>query len=537
MITVGARGSQLSQIQTSQLVDWLKEMGLKVETVYSKSIGDTNRITPIHQIGEDGVFTSHLEGLLVEGKIDLAVHSMKDLPTKTDNRLVTIPVLPREDPRDVLLIWGKYGGIDELPPQSVIATSSVRRRSQLLAQREDLVVVDIRGNIDTRVGKLIDGWFDGLVISKAAINRYPQKLPLGISSIILPLTLFPTSPAQGQLAVQLRKGDRELTPVIEKLRSADSGSVALEREVFSRFGSGCITPVGVTVQRMESGITLDLFDGRRRGTNRYMHIIGKLESEVLRLVDEYFTPHISTSNPPISEFNLIITKGEDHPMVRKIQDRGVPTYCLPIVASIPVLPETCAVDSIVGGDWVILTSPRGVHHLPKTIVPLLQKKKIAVIGSTTARAAQSRGIPVHYVSSQSSSTALVRELHEKGNPKTIIHIGSNTPPKGLINICDSLGVALERVVVYSTTYELPSSLTNTLLTQVKGNDREWVVVSTSTKITEILLSSYLGDLLRDQRWIVYSERSRSILVNSGVVFSDVTVCEPNNVNEIMEIMS
>ncbi len=537
MITVGARGSQLSRIQTSHLVDRMKEMGLDVETVYFKSFGDTNRVTPIHQMGKDGVFTSHLEELLVKGKIDIAVHSMKDLPTKTDDRLDTIPVLSREDPRDVLMIRGEYRGIDELPPHSVIATSSVRRRSQLLALRSDLVVVDIRGNIDTRVGKLIDGWFDGLIISKAAVNRYPQNLPLEISSIVLPLSLFPTSPSQGQLAVQLRKEDTELIAVMEKFRSEDSDSVELEREIFSKLGSGCITPVGVTVQQLKSGLTLDLFDGRRQGVHRYTHIIGKGKQEVLRLVDEQFSSHMSMTTPPVSEFDIIITKGEDHPMVRELQDLGVPTYCLPVVSSVPVLPNTSAADTIRGGDWMILTSPRSVNYLHRTIVPLLQKKKVAVVGGATARIAQSRGIPVHYVSTRPSSALLARELHEKDNPQTIVHLGGDIAPKGLADTCDNLGVVLERVVVYSTMYKLPSSLTDAILRQVKSKTSEWVVVSTSTKITEMLLSSELGNLLRKHRWIVYSERSRSVLVNSGVKSSDVSVCTPHDVNGIMEVIS
>jgi hydroxymethylbilane synthase len=240
-VVLGTRGSALALWQARHVADLLRRRrsGLAVTERIVKTLGDTKADGPIEQAGERGVFVRRLEQALLEREIDLAVHSMKDMPTDQPQGLAVGAVLERHDPRDVL-ISARGWSLADLPRGAVVGTGSPRRRSQLLHARPDLDVRPIRGNVDTRIAKLGAGEFDAVVLALAGVER------LGIGGV----SLWPLEPgqclpaaAQGALAVEIRSDDARAAECVAALHHAPSATaVAAERAFLRRLGGGCLAP-------------------------------------------------------------------------------------------------------------------------------------------------------------------------------------------------------------------------------------------------------------------------------------------------------
>ena len=246
VITVGTRGSDLALRQTSLVVTALQRQApsqeFAIQTVRSE--GDRMPNTPLDQLGDQwgrGVFVGELETALLAGHIDLAVHSLKDLPTDTPDGLAVVPVLERADPRDVLVNrWGLP--LAELPSGARIGTSSPRREAQLRSVRPDLVLLPIRGNVETRVAKTKGADYDGAILAAAGLER------LGLGDRIteyLSAEVCTPSPGQGALAVEVRSADVELLALVKKLEQRETAlAVEAERWVLRAAGGGCQVPIG-----------------------------------------------------------------------------------------------------------------------------------------------------------------------------------------------------------------------------------------------------------------------------------------------------
>ena len=243
VLRLGTRGSPLALWQSRHVAARLHELhpGLAVELVVLQTEGDQRQDRPIAISDERGVFVRRIEDELLAGRIDLAVHSLKDLPTRQPEGLVIAAVPERHDPHDALLTINGATW-DELPVGSFLGTGSFRRRAQLLNARPDLETVPVRGNVDTRVRKLLAGEFDGLVLALAGVER------LGIRSVVCrPLDFSVCLPAvgQGALAIEIRADDRVTRGALKALNHAPSAqAVAAERAFLRRLGGGCLAPVG-----------------------------------------------------------------------------------------------------------------------------------------------------------------------------------------------------------------------------------------------------------------------------------------------------
>lgn len=240
VLRIGTRPSALAMAQTGTVAQRLRAAGHQVELVEIRTTGDLSA-APVAQLGV-GVFVSALREALVRGEVDLAVHSYKDLPTAPDPRLTLAAVPPREDPRDALVARdGKVLG--ELPTGSVVGTGSPRRRAQLEALGLGLSVVPIRGNVDTRIGKVSSGELDAVVVAAAGLRRLGR---IGEATELLdPLQMLP-APAQGALAVECRAADAELAAALAAaLDDAPTrAAVAAERALLAALEAGCSAPVG-----------------------------------------------------------------------------------------------------------------------------------------------------------------------------------------------------------------------------------------------------------------------------------------------------
>lgn len=282
-ITIGTRGSKLALAQTQLVIQALakKYLALTVETKIITTKGDVDQSPiPLDVVGK-AWFTGEIEQALIDGSIDVAVHSLKDLPLETAPGIATVIVLERGDPRDVLI--SKSGAsLAYLPNGATIGTDSVRRKVSLLAERPDLIVKSIRGNVDTRIKKLHEENYDAIVLAAAGLERLGM---LNLATEFFDPMIFSIAPGQGILAAQARKDDTNL----ELLRAIqhESTRVAAEAEqAFSRaIGGGCKLPIGCYAKIEADVITIYGMTGSDDGKKVMKKSTSGLISEAVHLAE------------------------------------------------------------------------------------------------------------------------------------------------------------------------------------------------------------------------------------------------------------
>jgi hydroxymethylbilane synthase len=243
-LVVGTRGSALALWQTEYVAAKLRARlpGLEIEVRRVETQGDRVRDRALSRVGGKGLFVKEIEEALLAGEVDLAVHSLKDMPTEQPPGLVLAAILERADPRDALVSSGGRGDLAALPVGARVGTSSLRRRAQLLAARPDLQVVDLRGNVDTRLRKLYEGQYDAIVLAVAGLARlghdeaFDQALP---PEVMLPAV------GQGALCVEIRTGDAGTRARLATLdHEPTRQATAAERAFLRRLEGGCQVPIG-----------------------------------------------------------------------------------------------------------------------------------------------------------------------------------------------------------------------------------------------------------------------------------------------------
>jgi len=270
-LIIGTRGSKLALWQAGFVAERLRRAypDLTLEIKRIATTGDKILDAPLARIGGKGLFTKELEAALLAKEADLAVHSLKDFPTVFPPGLVLAAVTERDDPGDAL-VSPRYGRIENLPPGARIGTSSLRRRAQLLFCRPDLTVVELRGNVDTRLAKLSAAGLDGVVLAVAGLRRLGRAD--AITQILPPEICLPAA-GQGALAVEARAGDEATLALLACLDHAPTRrAAAAERAFLAVLGGGCQVPVGVHGKvagtRLELEAAILSPDGRRRVHDR-----------------------------------------------------------------------------------------------------------------------------------------------------------------------------------------------------------------------------------------------------------------------------
>lgn len=240
-LRLGTRASPLARWQADWVAGELRRLGHEVALVPLSTQGDQERAAPLGAIGGQGVFTKELERALLRNEIDLAVHSLKDLPTETVEGLELGAVPPRAPTADVL-VSRKWRSFVELPEGAVIGTGSLRRRAQLWHARRDLRMLDIRGNVDTRLRKLADGEYDALVLAQAGLRRL--GLEAEITEVLREELMLPAV-GQGALGIEIRSNDADLKAVLSALDDATTrAAITAERSLLAALRGGCLAPVG-----------------------------------------------------------------------------------------------------------------------------------------------------------------------------------------------------------------------------------------------------------------------------------------------------
>ncbi len=256
-IRIASRASKLALVQSNYIGELLQNLsrGVEISIVKVSTKGDRDKSDFLYKSESIGFFTSEVENALLEGQADIAVHSLKDLPTTPAPGLIIGAIPKRESPADALVASEGIASIEDLPSGATVGTSSLRRIAQLKHRRKDLKSVPLRGNVETRVGKVLSGQIDAAVVACAGLNRL--GLAEKISAILPPQDFIP-APAQGALGVQIRADDSELAELLGPVDDEQSRiAVEAERAVLATMQGGCSIPLGVYAYILNDTITID----------------------------------------------------------------------------------------------------------------------------------------------------------------------------------------------------------------------------------------------------------------------------------------
>lgn len=258
-IIIGSRGSDLALWQAHHVEGRLQALGHEVEIKIIKTQGDKIQHLSFDKMEGKGFFTKELEEKLLDGEIDLAVHSHKDLPTEHPEGLVIASVSEREDPSDLLLIRKEKVDASqklEMIANAVVGTSSARRKSQLLHHRADIEIKDLRGNVPTRINKLREGQYDAIMLAAAGVERLQLDLSEFHVLKLDPKEFIP-APAQGVLGLQIRETDADLADILSQLNDTSvARRIGVERRILNLFEGGCQMPLGAYCEEHSGTLTV-----------------------------------------------------------------------------------------------------------------------------------------------------------------------------------------------------------------------------------------------------------------------------------------
>ena len=378
-IIIGTRGSDLALWQANFVKNTLSELGLQVELKIIKTQGDKIVNLGFDKMEGKGFFTKELEDELLAGKIDLAVHSHKDLPTNHPPGLIIAAVSEREDPSEILLVLKdcvdlqqkfsvKYGGM--------VGTSSNRRKAQLLAVRPDLEIEELRGNVITRIQKLRNENYDAIMLAKAGLERLKIDLSEFHVVEIDPTEMVP-APAQGVLAIQIRENDTELFDKLQAMNHPDvAEEIAVERKVLNMFDGGCHMPLGSYCRR-DNGVfqvwTSKADEGDEFPDRLFLQAsctVGLAENIVSKFSPDRIFPKTVFITRNLSESSYLRKALNKHAI--EIDDRS-------LIKTFPIINK---LDSFIlkNVDWIFFSSKNAIEYFFQLDPQLSKKIKFGVLG-------------------------------------------------------------------------------------------------------------------------------------------------------------
>jgi hydroxymethylbilane synthase len=500
-IAIGSRGSALALAQARLVLEALQQKGLPSRIVIIKTEGD--RRAPDTAWGE-GAFVAAIERALVDGAVDIAVHSAKDIPTDQDPRLRIAAYLPRADPRDALVVRtdAKDRRLADLPHGSRVGTDSPRRTGFLLARRPDLAVHPLHGNVDTRLRRLDASETDALVLACAGLDR------MGLANRIverLDPEVVPPAPGQGAIAVQVRADDKRMLAVAADLDDRDTRlAVEAERSFLRASGGGCRAPIGAVATVV--GDELDMLggyaspDGTRNMIARRRVPVASGEELGRRLAAELDlgagvrerTGSSGAQHRPSIIPRVLVTRGPDQgrELVSALRDAGLDPVPVPAIA-IEFEPESGALDDVARHlgyyHWVVISSTNGARAILKAaerVFTPFEASRFAAIGSRTRHVLEREGIDVDFQPSRSTAAAMAAELPVRPGDR-VLAIRGDLADGELAVALRARGAEVDDVIAYRTR-EAPESSRRLLRTATQDGPIAAAVLTSGSTVRGLL---------------------------------------------------
>ena len=453
-LRIGTRGSTLALVQARWVADRLAAEGIETELVTMRTQGDDR---PPDTAWGEGAFVRGIEAALLDGSVDIAVHSAKDVPTDEHPslRIAAYPV--REDPRDALVCRQRGLTLATLPPGTRVGTDSPRRSAFLLAVRPDLVVHALHGNVDTRLRRLEEGETDALVLAVAGLARLGRMDRI---DEVLDAEVAAPAPGQGALAVQVRADDHEAVDAVARIdEPATRVAVETERAILNRSGGGCRSPIGV-VGRLEGGGVVVLAAAEREwvpadGATIPTARVGRIRATAPaseRLVHHVAARIVALRNGPRALVGR--AEGQAGPLLAALAEAGIDPAHVPAIEIQPVEGLEAELRAIPPGAWIVATSANAVGPVVDALVEPASYRWAAV-GEATAERLRSAGIAEVFVPSRADAATLAAEIPVTPGEDAVLP-RSDLADAALIAALRARGARVRDVVAYRT-FEAPAA--------------------------------------------------------------------------------
>lgn len=528
-LRIGTRGSELALWQSHRIQFLLKNiLNIESDLLIIKTQGDQIQNVPLSQLDGKGFFTKELEDALLENKIDLAVHSLKDLPTTLPSGLKIGAIPERVNSQDRLII--RKGFFDNTKPfflksASAVGTSSNRRIDQVKILQPDLKIENLRGNVPTRVQKLRDGKYDAIILASAGTDRLGLDLS-EFDTIDLDQNLFVSAPGQGALAIEIRKNDPAVESIISQLHSSSiEKGVGEERRFLQLTEGGCHASVGSHFFKHQNRFYLTTF--WNTGENYYKLSVGNNSAE--KLAEKSFLLHqklqnksnetvwIVRDNDKAGDLNYILLKSGR----TVISESVIETKSSWTFESVQKVTE-----KIKNSDWIFFTSSNAVHHFFEQKIDLPTVLSVACIGMATESALKEYGIKTSFISTEGTGESLANDFLKQfsGSKGTILYPTTSSADNNIQAIIEKSAWKLERINIYETI----EKEINTNLFDGKKIDK--VVVYSSSAVKPII--QLLEKLNQNPKWIsIGPKTSETILFSGKSVFSEAEFPETGDILE------
>ncbi len=475
-LRLGTRASKLAMTQSGLVADALRAHGIDVELVTVRTLGDDR---PPDTTWGEGAFVGALEGALLSGEVDVAVHSAKDVPTKEDPRLVIAAYPSREDPRDALVCRGPAVTLDGLPTGNRIGTDSPRRTAFLRARRPDLRVHPLHGNVDTRLRRLDDGETDALILAVAGLTRLGLEGRIGQ---VLPAEVVPPAPGQGALAIQCRTDDVTTRAWLARLDDmATRVAVETERAFLHASGGGCRAPIGGLARVEGDDVILVAGSAGLQGPDGaddteappavvWGETSGAVEDRVrlaaglaARLNDRIALARPVTGRTGPERVLVTRTAAQAGPLVEALRGRGFDVVAIPTIQVEPVPadgPLDAAIQDLARYAWIVITSPNGADATLDALVRAgaepggragvePHRPRWAAVGSATAGALAKGGVRADFLPRRADGDGIAADLPIEPGDRILLpraDIADGDLPERL----RARGAVVDDVVAYRT---------------------------------------------------------------------------------------
>lgn len=539
VVRIGTRGSTLALAQAKLVATALDEAGVDHEIVIVETAGD--RRAPDTAWGE-GAFVTAIERALVEERVDVAVHSAKDVPTDEDPRLAIAAFLPRAEPRDALVLPnGESGTLDRLPPGTVIGTDSPRRTGFLRAYRADVEVQPLHGNVDTRLRRLDDGEVGALLLAAAGLIRLGRGDRI---AQLVPVDVVPPAPGQGAIAVQVRAHDKR---TLEAVRAIDDVptrvAVDAERAFLHATGGGCRAPIGALASVDADGLELvggfASVDGTAVGLERIAGDVDERLELAQRLAERLVARRAHLPGSP----RVLVTRPsqDSRRLAAHLANLGLGALVVPAIEIelIDASPEMDAhVERLDEFAWAVVTSANGARSVgaaARRLAVDLSKVRWAAVGNATVRELSRLGITDAWLPSQSNAATIARELPIQGGER-ILWVRGDLADEGLAQDLAARGTSVTSITAYRTIVA-PASSRATLEDALSDGRVDAVILaspSAARGLVQLARDDNIGALLAVPA-ICVGERTAAAARELG--FAVIGVAKTQDENALAELVA